>query len=335
MTYEEKLQKIVSKLKDERELTRIGHKTTVTLNDKSFSKVRISDICKILLKLQDDEKVLTIREAYRLDIFDAHKIACNSNYDEAEVVVAELNDGFDHWYANYQIKQKGKIENLSQSNFEEIYSLLVQIEDQLQLSQSGSFHLHFVNSIHDVEGYGFEDIDDLTNNYAERLNYLQKIGVVKEHSQGVRSLGADITLDVTRYLEIKEIAERVKQTIDEASGASQKETVQTDNKVLLHYDPDKGLLNLNGQIVKLNKDSFRAKLLELLLQDDKNRKKEWSWDEVIEKVQGTDDLDTLKENKKKFYPACDGVSKFIALKIGVNDLLIYTKSTVKINSKYL
>ena len=335
MTYEEKLQKIISKLKDERELTRIGHKTTIALNDKSFSRVRIADICKILLKLQDDEEILTIKEIYRLDIFDAHKIACNSNYDEAEVVVAELNDGFDDWYANYQIKQKGKIENLSQSNFEEIYSLLVQIEDQLQLSQSGSFHLHFVNSIHDVEGYGFEDIDDLTNSYAERLNYLQKIGVVKEHSQGVRSLGADITLDINRYLEIKEIAERVRQTREETKDISKKETVQTDNQTLLHYDTDKGLLSINGQTVKLNKDSFRAQLLELLLRDEKKRKKEWSWDEVIGKIQGTDSQDTLKENKKKFYPACDGISKFIALKIGVNDLLIYTKSTVKINSKYL
>jgi len=101
------------------------------------------------------------------------------------------------------------------------------------------------------------------------------------------------------------------------------------------YDPQKGELDIEGKKVRLNKDSFRAKLLELLLKDDKSRKKEWSCDEVIEAIEDTKDEELTKENKNKFYPACDGLSKHIASKTGVNDLLAFTKSTVQINSKYL
>ena len=94
-------------------------------------------------------------------------------------------------------------------------------------------------------------------------------------------------------------------------------------------------MSVESKKVKFKKESFRAKLLELLLKDDKSRKKEWSWDEVIEEIEDTKDKEATTENKKKFYPACDGLSKFIAQKIGVNDLLIFNKSTVQINPKYL
>gem|GEM_PF-6352436 len=46
MIYEEKLQTIVHRLKDERGLTRKGYKTKVTFTDSSFTKVRIREICK-------------------------------------------------------------------------------------------------------------------------------------------------------------------------------------------------------------------------------------------------------------------------------------------------
>ncbi len=105
--------------------------------------------------------------------------------------------------------------------------------------------------------------------------------------------------------------------------------------VKVTYNPQKGELDIEGKKVKFKKDSFRAKLLELLLKDDKSRKKEWSWDEVIEAIEDTKDEELTKENKNKFYPACDGLSKFIAQKTGVNDLLTFTKSTVQINPKYL
>lgn len=71
MNYEEKLAKIVFKLAENRKLTRKNRKTKVTFDDRSFTKVRIENICKILLQLQDDEKILTILDAFQpLDPFE-------------------------------------------------------------------------------------------------------------------------------------------------------------------------------------------------------------------------------------------------------------------------
>ncbi|OGK30351.1 hypothetical protein A3F29_00950 [Candidatus Roizmanbacteria bacterium RIFCSPHIGHO2_12_FULL_33_9] len=121
----------------------------------------------------------------------------------------------------------------------------------------------------------------------------------------------------------------------QTSESSQVHSDPQKQKANTSYDPQKGVLDIEGKKVKFKKESFRAKLLELLLKDDKSRKKEWSCDEVIETIEGITDLDLIKDKQKKFYPACDGLSKFVAQKLSINDLLIFNKSTVQINSKYL
>lgn len=136
------------------------------------------------------------------------------------------------------------------------------------------------------------------------------------------------------YKAIKAEFEKRKKSFDKTEEKS-KTIDKTGVALKATYDAQKGQLDIEGKKVKFKKDSFRAKLLELLLKDDKSRKKEWSWDEVIEAIEGTKDRELTKENKNKFYPACDGLAKHIASKIGVNDLLIFTKSTVQINPKYL
>ena len=57
MDYQDKLNKVIFKIKEERKLTRKGHKTKVTFDDTSFTRVRIDEIVKILLILQDDEQI--------------------------------------------------------------------------------------------------------------------------------------------------------------------------------------------------------------------------------------------------------------------------------------
>lgn len=103
------------------------------------------------------------------------------------------------------------------------------------------------------------------------------------------------------------------------------------------YNQSSGMLSIDNKHVKIRKDSFRANLLVLLFKNKSSRNKEWSWDEIIAQIEGinVNDTQTLKANKKKFYPACDGLSKHIASKIGVNDLLIFNKSSVRINRKYV
>jgi hypothetical protein len=87
MTYDEKLQKVICKLKEERDLTRKGHKTKVTFTDNSFTKVQIREICKILLQLQDDEGIVKIVDALQLiETVPIEQIINPSDSDDYEFV---------------------------------------------------------------------------------------------------------------------------------------------------------------------------------------------------------------------------------------------------------
>lgn len=333
MTYEEKLNIVVEAIREAKKFTRKDCLTKLYVgNGNGLSRVGLDATYDILLQLQDDEKVIKV---------DKKKIS-QGNFDQSIDIqngtknfflIDVLDNTFENWYIRYQLKQKGKVENLSVVNFKEVYIVLGQIEDQLQLNQTAKFNFSFVNSVHDIEGYESEDIGDLTNGYIKVLEYLKKIGVVLDYAHGAMSLDADITLDVARFLEVLDTAKRTKQSREQVAQA--KPIAPVIEKVQATYDPKKGLLNMGTKMVKLNKDSFRAKLIELLLKDEKNRKNEWSWDEVIEAIEDTKDAELTKESKNKFYPACDGLTKHIASKTGINDLLIFNKSTVQLNPKYL
>lgn len=333
MKYEEKLDLIVSEIVEARKRTRIGQpaKIFVAKQSELAKKLILQEVHDILLKLQDDEKIIEIKDLPReLKSVLEIKIDDNQNY-----FLVTVSDNFDNWYSTYKIKQKSTIENLSKTNFDNVYFILLQIQDQFQLAQSEKFSFSLVTSIHEIQGYESDDIDELTNGCINVLEYLKKIGVLKEYSHAEMSLDANIVLDINKYLDVLEVAKKIKGVKENVEPTNPTIPTKTNEKSPLSYDPKKGVLNVEGKPVKLNKDSFRAKILELLLSSVQNRKKEWSWDEVIEKIQGVDDIDTQKENKSKFYPACDGLSKHIASKTGVTDLLIYNKSTVQINPKYL
>lgn len=348
MTYEEKLQKIVSRLKDERDLTRKGYKTKVTFDDSSFTKIRIQDICKILLKLQDDEKILTILDAYQLaDTLDPYDKAKDENYDDVEIIDVELSEGFDSWYENYLMGQKTSLENLDFINMLRIYDIVQDINEQVQLTHKTTVHINLLPSLiryrvlFPADTIGFRD--EYCQQRLNSLKYLKEKDVIIDYSHGRDGWDTIITVSfiLSRFDEFHKaiMEEYVKQnkpdgnTVKAQIDKSTKPQATTLTKV--SYDSQKGVLNIEGKTVKLQKDSFRAKLLELLLKDNRNSKKEWSWDEIIEKLEGTLDENSMKESKKKFYPACDGLAKFIAQKTGVNDLLLFNKSTAQINPKYI
>lgn len=117
MTYEEKLEKVLYKLTEERKLTRKGRKTKVEFDDKSFTKVRIRDICKILLKLQDDEEALTIVEALtplektHPDIFENPQ-KTDDDYENVDIIIVELDEKFDKWMG-----KRKKVEQLVKNLF--------------------------------------------------------------------------------------------------------------------------------------------------------------------------------------------------------------------------
>jgi len=98
------------------------------------------------------------------------------------------------------------------------------------------------------------------------------------------------------------------------------------------YNKDNGKLTLKGQSVTFRKNTLRKSLLSLLFS---NSSKEYSWDVVIAKIEGVEELDLRQKDKSKFYTACIGLNSRIANYLGVKDFLINNTQTVKINPKYI
>lgn len=140
MTYDELLQKVVYKLKEERDLTRKGHKTKVTFTDNSFTKVRIREICKILLQLQDDEGIVKILDALQpIETVPTEQIinpSDNDDYEGVEEITAEVGEEFDDWLIRYRMKQKSKPENIDWLNLLKALDVCSDIEQQLQVART-------------------------------------------------------------------------------------------------------------------------------------------------------------------------------------------------------
>lgn len=264
--------------------------------------------------------------------------------------MVDILDVFDDWYESYLMKQKTGLENIDYINMLRIYDLVLDINEQIQLTNKTTVSIHLLPSLIRFSALFPADTIGMRDKYCETrwdsLKYLKEKGFIDEFKHNSAFHRWDTVVTVTLklskfdefYRKIREEYVKRNKSNDKKEEKPKTESLKIDPKKVttkVTYNAQKGELDIEGKKVKFKKDSFRAKLLELLLKDDKSRKKEWSWDEVIEAIEDTKDEELTKENKNKFYPACDGLSKHIASKIGVNDLLIFNKSTVQINPKYL
>ena len=264
--------------------------------------------------------------------------------EEQDYYALDVLDTFESWYEKYLLQQKTSLQNLDYINLLRIYDVVLTINEQIQIVNKTTVHFPLLPSLirfqvlFPADTIGFRE--EYCDNRLSSLKYLKDKGTIEEYTHNRDNWDTVVTVSLRLskfddfYKTIRD--EYVKQNkSNEKSETTPLKINQKKVSIRVTYDPKKGELDIEGKKVKFNKDSFRAKLLELLLKDDKSRKKEWSWDEVIETIEDTKGKEATKENKNKFYPACDGLTKHIASKIGVNDLLTFTKSTVQLNSKYL
>lgn len=343
MTYEQKLDLIINAIVEARKATRKGQLTTLYLNSTNgLDHLELDEIRGILLQLQD-EKILTLNQKTNR-LLPLSQQPVNLSY-----LYLDILEGFDGWYENYLMQQKTGLGNIDYINILKIYDVVLDINEQLQLANQTTVtidllpHLVRFSILFPTDSIGFRD------KYCEirwnGLKYLKQRSIIDDFklNEGLHRWQSTVTvfLKLSRFDDFyKTIKDEYVKRNKENGGKEEKtktENLKIDPKTIttkVSYNSQKGELDIEGKGVKFKKDSFRAKLLELLLKDDKSRNKEWSWDEVIEVIEDTKDKDLTKENKKKFYPACDGLSKHIASKTGVNDLLIFNKTTVQINPKY-
>lgn len=136
MTYKEKLEKVINKLQEERELTRKGQVSRLTFDDSSTTKVRIRDICKILLQLED-EGILKITGALQpLETLSPDQIinpSENNDYEFVQEIIVEYEEEFDKWYEKYLLKQKSDLQNLDFIVLLRIYDVVLDINEAIQL----------------------------------------------------------------------------------------------------------------------------------------------------------------------------------------------------------
>lgn len=184
-----------------------------------------------------------------------------------------------------------------------------------------------------AKGYFAWDRKLWKDDIIELLNYLKKLEVIKSYNFPESELYADVVLNVDKYRKIYKSAEK-RNNLKYNRIIKFEPLDKPNGKLLANYEPESGLLTIGNKSVQLQKNAFNAKMLELLLKNAKNKKKKWSWDEIIETIDEVNTLESIKEYKRKFYNACDGVTKTIAANTGINDLLIFTKTDVYINSKF-
>jgi len=345
MTYEEKFDIVIEAIKEARKMTPSGYDTKLKITyENRLQDLDLDDITSILYQLHNGQKVIKM-----ISTANAKFITGLDPWSEEQDYYAlEVLDTFNSWYENYLLQQKTNLGNLDYINMLRIYDVVLDINEQVQLTNKTTVYFPLIPSLiryralFPADTTGFRD--EYCQNRLNSLIYLKEKGVIVDFSQNAQGWDTTVTVSLVLsrfdefYKKIKdEYVKRNKDT-DKKEEKPKTESLKIEPKKVtakVAYNAQKGELDIEGKKVKLKKDSFRAKLLELLLKDDKSRKKEWSCDEVIETIEGITDLDLLKEKQKKFYPACDGLSKFVAQKISINDLLIYTKSTVQINPKYL
>lgn len=344
MTYEEKLDLIVKAVIEARKATRKEQSTTLYINaTNGLDQLDSEEIRNILLQLQDENALKLNPKTNKL--LPLSQQPANPGY-----LLLDILEGFDDWYESYLMKQKTGLESIDYINMLRIYDVVLDINEQVQLTNKTTVTIHLLPPLIRFSVLFPADSIGLRDKYCETrwdsLKYLKEKDIISDfkHNEGLHRWQTTVTvsLRLSRFDEfyrkiMDEYVKRNKST-DEKEEKTKTESLKIDPiKVTakVAYSSQKGELDIEGKKVKLNKDSFRAKLLELLLKDEKSRKKEWSWDEVIEEIEDTKSKEATTENKKKFYPACDGLSKFIAQKIGINDLLIFNKSTVQVNPKYL
>lgn len=257
MTYEEKLQKVVGKLKEERDLTRKNHKTKVVFDDSSFTKLRIGDVCKIILKLRDDEGVVKILDSLQpIETVPTEQIINPSDNDDlegVEVIMVEIDEAFDEWYRNYLIKQKGLPENLDNINLHKVLDVCIDINQQLQIS---GFTTVLIPSLPYPNLFRFPDLFPFDNvgtrkNYQqyrwESAQYLLKQGVVLEVEPKMNDVldygNIQIKVDMLKFEDFyKKIREeyirrnKSKEIPENSTVASAKVDRTIGNKIAWHED---------------------------------------------------------------------------------------------------
>ncbi len=183
MTYEDKLDLIVKAIFEARKLTRKGHGTKLYLTaDNGLKNLNTHEIYDILLKLQDDEEILSVQDIPSAiksltDISDALE-------GKKEFFLLEIKDIFDRWYEGYVLKQKSRLGNLDWINLLKALDVALDINGKLQIANSTTVRIPSLPSLVRFALLFPQDSIGTRRIYqdyrGEGVKYLSNMGVVLE-----------------------------------------------------------------------------------------------------------------------------------------------------------
>lgn len=210
---------------------------------------------------------------------------------------------------------------------EKLLLILNAINEAREMSNdTGAIHLYAtrVNGLSDFDENEVWDI-------LYKLEHQEKI--IKVHGFPY-SLNERVAIAIDDYLYNRDTYFTIK-LLDTFDNWTKNHIAKLKPSSSLSFDKKTGKLVIGNKSVTFRREAFRTHMLSLLLANNSSKEKLWNWDEIIEQIEDTKDFELSKESKDRFYPACDGLQKTIAQKIGINDFLIFNNSTVQVNPKYL
>lgn len=194
MTYEQKLALIISAVIEARKATRKGQPTTLYLNfTNGLDQLELDEIRGILLQLQDEKILKLHQETNRL--LPLSQQPANPSY-----LFLDILEDFDEWYEDYLMQQKTGLENLDYINILKIYDVVLDINEQVQLTNKASVAIHLLphlvrfSILFPTDSIGFRD------KYCEirwdSLKYLKQKGIIDDfkYNEGLHRWQSTVTV---------------------------------------------------------------------------------------------------------------------------------------------
>ncbi len=188
----------------------------------------------------------------------------------------------------------------------------------------------------------YTEYEPLLTSYAHEDQFLNMMSLAmkfKEINRMINNGGTTKPRDFDKMEEYRQYMERVhlhtKESLLNLPVISEQVPAVTTQNTKWHYDRDLGKLLINKCELLFKPATFTKDILNAVLCNEDSMKKTWAYDELYESIEGCEVEKFGKTEINKCYEACKGIVQRIANRSGVVQFLIFSKSSLKVNPKYL
>lgn len=141
MTYEEKFELIIKAIAEAQKFARKEYYPKLYYNEESGLKdVDLNQIHDILLQLQDDEKIITVK-SIPTPLKSAMEQATEGLEGAKHYFTVDIADTFNSWYQRHILNNKSRLQNIDYINLLKIYDVVLDIDEKLQIKASPDVYI--------------------------------------------------------------------------------------------------------------------------------------------------------------------------------------------------